>query len=133
MAKKRTAKRNCDTRIHLTERALRDIEGTHVYSVKEFGKRVAAQYIANLEATLTRISDNVDLLRSETEFDADFQFYLAGKHLLVCDRQADGIFVLAVLHASMDIPTRLAELQPTLVAEVKLLHHKLMQAKTKRT
>lgn len=120
-------------RIHLTERALRDIKGIRVYSVKEFGKRVASQYITSLEAALTRISENAELLRSETDFDPAFQFYPAGKHLLVCDRQPDGIFVLTVLHGSMDIPTRLAELQPTLAAEIRLMHQKLMQAKKKRT
>lgn len=129
MAKKQSGQ----TRIHLTERALRDIEGIRVSSVKEFDKRVASQYIASLEAALTRISENADLLRSEADFDPAFQFYPTGKHLLVCDRQADGIFVLTVIHGSMDIPTRLAELQPTLAAETKLLHHKLMQAKKKRS
>lgn len=129
MAKKRAS----ETRIHLTQRALRDIEGIRVYSVKEFGKRVASQYIANLEAALIRIREIAELLRPETEFDPDFQFYPAGKHLLVCDRQADGIVVLTVLHTSVDIPRRLAELQPTLVVEVKMLHQKLKQAKQKRS
>ncbi len=129
MAKKQSG----ETRIHLTERALRDIEDKRIYSAKEFGKRVAAQYIMSLEAALARISEHADLLRSEADFDPAFQFYPAGKHLLVCDRQADGIFVLTMIHASMDIPTRLAELQPTLAAETRLLHHKLMQAKKNRS
>lgn len=129
MAKKRSG----EIRIHLTEAALRDIEGIRVYSVKEFGKRVASQSITTLEAALTRISENADLLRSETDFDPAFQFYPAGKHLLACDRQAEGIVVLTVLHGSMDIPTRLAELQPTLAAETRMLHQKLAQAKKKRS
>ncbi|TWU56039.1 type II toxin-antitoxin system RelE/ParE family toxin [Rubripirellula reticaptiva] len=114
------------TQIHLTDRALRDIEGIRVYSVKEFVKRVATQCVASLEVALTHISENAELLHGETDFDAKFQFYSAGKHLLICDRQPNGIFVLTVLHGSMDVPTRFAELQPTLVAEVRPLHPKLM-------
>lgn len=129
MAKKRSG----EIRIRLTERALRDVEGIRVHCVKEFGKRVASKYIATLEAALTRISENTDLLRSETDFDPAFQFYPAGKQLLVCDRQAEGIFVLTVLHGSMDIPIRIAELQPTLAAEIRILHQKLTQAKKKRS
>ena len=33
--------------------------------------------------------------------------------------------VLTAILCSMDVPARLAELQPTLIAEVELLHRKL--------
>jgi len=47
------------------------------------------------------------------------------KPLLVCDRQEKSIVVLTVFHSSMDIPSRMAELQPMLAAEVEILHRKL--------
>jgi hypothetical protein len=48
---------------------------------------------------------------------------------LVCDVQPRGIFLLTIVHASRDIPSHLAEMQPTLAAETELLHDKLRQRK----
>jgi hypothetical protein len=47
----------------------------------------------------------------------------------VCDVRPKTVIVLTLIHASRDIPSRLAETQPTLSAEVELLHRKLDQAK----
>jgi hypothetical protein len=57
------------------------------------------------------------------------RFYRVNKHLLVCDVEADAVLLLTVIHASRDITSRLAEMEPTLAAEVEMLHAKLKQAK----
>lgn len=112
--------------VHLTERALRDIAGIEAHSIEQFGKRVANQYIDKLEAGLVRIAENSDLLRSETPFHESFQFYRVEKHLLVCETGIAGkIIVLTVLHASMDIPGRLAEVEATLSLEIEMLLRQL--------
>jgi hypothetical protein len=49
--------------------------------------------------------------------------------MLVCDVQPKAIFLLTVIHASRDIPSRLAELAPTLAAEVELLHKQLERSR----
>jgi toxin ParE1/3/4 len=126
------SRRLANTKLLLTERALRDIDAIATYSVSEWGKRVAGKYIADLEAALTRIREKPDLLRPEKELHPDLCFYRVNKHLLVCDVQPKTVFVLTVIHASRDIPSRLAEIQPTLLAEVALLHTKLNQAKKPR-
>jgi len=51
------------------------------------------------------------------------------RHVLVCDVQPASVVVLTVLHGSMDIPSRLAELVPQLSAEVALLHERLASGK----
>jgi hypothetical protein len=58
--------------------------------------------------------------------------YRVKKHLLVCDIQTTAIFVLTVLNASMDIPERLLELEPTLKLEVEMLHQQLAKSKKKK-
>jgi toxin ParE1/3/4 len=126
------SRRSANTKLLLTERALRDIGEIETYSVSEWGKRIADKYIADLEAALTRIRDKPDLLWPEKELHPDLCFYRVNKHLLVCDVQPKAVFVLTVIHASRDIPSRLAEIQPTLAAEVELLHAKLDQAKKLR-
>ena len=119
-------------RLALTHSALAAIDDIEQFSIENWGKRVAGRYIDDLEAGLLRIQDEPDLLRPHPEFHIDFCFYRVNKHLFVCDRQADRIIVLAVIHAAQDILERLAELEPTLKREVEILHEKLKVAHRKK-
>jgi len=108
--------------IHLTDRALRDIASVEAYSIEQFGKRVASKYIDKLESGINYIAENPSLLREETPFHRSLRFYRVEKHLLVCETAIDTrVIILTVLHASMDVPSRLAELEPSLKAEVEML------------
>jgi len=108
--------------VHMTQRSLRDIKGIEDYSVEQFGRRVANQYLDKLEAGLSRLADNPELLRQEPPFHASLRFYRIEKHVLVCETGVRGkLIILTLLHASMDIPKRLAELEPTLKIEVQML------------
>lgn len=117
--------RRTTSKLLLTERALHDIQGIFDYSAERWGKRTAEKYLDDIEAGLDRVKAQPALLRPEPDFHAALTFYRINKHLLVCDTTPESIVVLTVIHASMDIPVRLAELQPTLAAEVELLHRKL--------
>ena len=121
------SKRTAKTKLLLTERALRDIAEIEAYSIGEWGKRAAAKYIADIEAALERLKQKPDLLRPDEDFHPNLFFHRVNKHLLVCDVQTNGIFLLTLIHASRDIPSRLAEMESTLAAEVELLHEKLRQ------
>jgi toxin ParE1/3/4 len=122
-------KANCKPTVYFTERALLDIAGIESHSIEQFGKRVADQYIGKLEAGLRRISEKPDLLREEIPFHNSLRFYRVEKHLLVCEVGVVGkIFILTLLHASMDIPSRLAELEPNLSLETELLVKRLRRS-----
>lgn len=43
---------------------------------------------------------------------------------MVCDLFGDHIYVLAVRHGSMDLPERIAELEPQLLQEAELMHRR---------
>ena len=118
--------------IQLTERTLQDFVSIEEYSIKVWGKKVAARYMSDFESALQRISDNPGLLRSEPNMHEHLYFYRVNKHLLVCDIQPKSIFVLTVLNATMDIPQRLLELEPTLKLEVEVLHEQLAKSKQKK-
>jgi toxin ParE1/3/4 len=122
-------RKSATTKLLLTQRALRDLADIEVYSVEQWGKRTASRYLSDLEAGLKRIRENPELLRSEEGFHPALRFYSVNRHVFVCDVLPDVIFVLTVLHGSMDIPSRLLELSPTLSMEVELLHRKLQQSK----
>lgn len=125
MAKKKAA----SVRLYLTDRAVRDIADIREYSVEQFGRRVANQYLSTIENTLNLLKSSPSLLRDQPELHSWFKFYRCKKHILVCDQQAGDIYVLTLIHTSMDIPTRLLELEPSLSMEVELLHRKLQQAR----
>lgn len=116
----------------LTERALHDIAEIERYSIEQFGRKTANRYIKDIEAALSRLQENPTLLRAEEDLHAELQSYRVNKHLLVCDVQQGTIFLLTVIHASRDIPTRLAEMQPNLTLEVELLHEKLAHRRKNR-
>ncbi len=125
MARKASKRRT----VHLTDRALRDITAVESYSIAQFGKRVAAQYISKLEAGIGRIADNPDVLCEELPFHESLKFYRIEQHLLVCETAIDGkIIVLTLLHASMDIPSRLAELESKLLIEIEMLLNQLLRS-----
>jgi toxin ParE1/3/4 len=112
--------------LHMTQRSLRDLIAIEAYSVEQFGRRVANQYLDKLESGINRLKENPDLLREEPPFHASLKFYRIEKHVLVCETAVRGkIIVLTLLHGSMDIPARLAELEPALVTEVAMLLKKL--------
>lgn len=123
--------RRARPKLLLTQRALGDIAEIESHSVKEWGRRTANKYLSDIEAALGRLQENPDLLRPEQGLHPDLCFYRINKHLLVCDADARTIIVLTVMHASRDIPSRLAELQPSLSAEVELLRRKLRRGNTR--
>ena len=115
------------SRLLLTDRSLSDIAAIERYSIEQWGKKTAAKYLAQIEDALSRIKGNPNLLRQEEGFHQFLRFYTANKHVLVFDIQGNDLILLTVFHGSMDIPARLAELEPTLAAEVKLLHQQLQR------
>lgn len=128
MAKKAKRKRT----VHLTERSLRDIAEIEAYSMQKFGKRTATQYIAKFEAAISRIAENPELLCDEPPFHSSLKFYRVEKHLFVCETGIDNrIIILTVLQGSMDIPSRLAELEVNLSVEAEMLHQQLRRSTRK--
>lgn len=113
------------TRVFLTERALSDLDGIERYSIKQWGRKVVDRYLGDIAAALDRIRDQPEILRLEPEFALGLHFYRVNKHILVCDVNQRLIIVLTVIHTSMDLPTRLQELEPQLMAEVEFLRNKL--------
>jgi len=112
-------------RLLLTDRSLNDIASIEQHSIEQWGKRITAKYLAQIENALTLIQSNPDLLWRAEGFHQFLQFYSINQHVLVFDIQVNDIILLTVFHGSMDIRSRLAELQPTLTREVELLHQKL--------
>lgn len=115
----------------ISRRAARDIEEIRRYSVERWGERVAAEYQESQEQALNRLRENPGLLRTKPEFSAHFRFYRVRRHFLVCSVVQESVYLVAVKHGSLDLPSRLAKLEPTLLEETDLLH-KAFIAKRRR-
>ena len=107
--------------VHLTRRALFDIEAIDRYSIEQWGERVAAQYLKDLFDGAARLGESPSLLQERPGTSIRLRFYRVREHELVCDVIGGGIFVLALRAAVMDLPNRIAELEPQLVQEAVLL------------
>lgn len=109
----------------LTQRALADLCEIEEFSVLEWGRKTGEKYLDEIEAAISRIQETPGILRLEPEFSPGLYFYRIKKHFLVCDLQADFVIVLTLIHTSMDLPSRLLELEPRLAAEASLLRSRL--------
>ncbi len=118
--------------LRISRRAARDIEEIRRFSAEHWGTRVAEEYLDHIEEALQRLRQNPSLLRIKPEFSQHFRFFRVRRHYLVCSRVEDNIYLVTVKHGSLDLPNRLAELEPTLLEETDLLHKTLLASIRKR-
>jgi len=118
-------------RLSLTRRALIDIEEIRQYSLAQWGEQVAEKYLDSIEQALQRLKDNPELLREKPDISDHFCFYRVREHFLICMHYERLIAVLAVRHGSMDLPERIAELEPQLLAEAEILHRAFVKSRRK--
>jgi len=112
--------------VHLTRRALLDIDAIRQFSVETFGERVAEQYLSDLYAGAMRLGERPGLLQEHSGTSLRLRLYRVREHVLVCDVIAESIFVLALRHGAMDLPTRIAELEPQLVHESEIMAQQIL-------
>lgn len=111
--------------VHLTDRALSDLTAIFAYTCDRWGEKKAERYLDDAEAALTRIARYPGLLQAREEFHSALRFYVMNEHVFVCDFSTRRIIILTILAARIDIVSRLARLEPTLVSEVELLTQQL--------
>ena len=113
-------------RVHLTRRALLDIDQIERYSVERWGQRVADTYLDGLNAALQRLEESPDLLRERPDQSLLLHFYSVQQHVLVADVGGERIYILCVWHGSMDLAGRVTDLEPQLIREAQVLHARLI-------
>ena len=114
-------------KLFLTDRALTDLANVYDYSIQQFGLQVADQYMAQIDLALTSIRQEPELLRERADCPGPLRFYRVNKHWLVCDEINQNIFVLTVKHGAMNLPARLAEIEPQLQQEAQILRQRIEQ------
>lgn len=112
------------TEVVFSRRALRDLNKIDRYSIANFGTRVADQYMAAFDRAVDLLMHNPGLLRENSELSGRLLFYRVREHLLICGAFGQQVFVPAVVHGSMDLARRLAEMEPRLLLEAEILGRK---------
>lgn len=110
------------TEVWLSRRALLDVDAIDQYSTERWGRRTANRYLEDLHGALDRLKQAPSLLARRDELSLRLSFYRVREHLLICDVIDEDVYVLAVRHTAMDLPRRIAELEPVLRQEVQMLH-----------
>jgi plasmid stabilization system protein ParE len=108
--------------IKLSRRATLDLAEVVDYSVTRWGQRVADEYLDSFDCALERLAAHPDLLRDIPDLSGALRWYRVSQHYLICTVIEPMIYVVTIQHGSMDIPSRLLELEPTLQREVEILH-----------
>lgn len=123
VSKRRTVGAKMEVR--LTDRAIRDLHGIEDYSTSQWGSQIATRYLSDIQSAIDLLRHSPGLLKCEPGISTAFALYRVRKHCLVCQMMPGIIGVLAVIHTAMDLPTRLVELQPTLIEEARVLAARL--------
>jgi plasmid stabilization system protein ParE len=111
--------------IHISRRAAFDLDEIDQYSINKWGKKVADDYMESLDLALQTLEKHPNLLREKTKSSAVFSLYRVREHYLVCSLINQNIIMLTVKSGSLDLLTRLSELEPTLIKEAEFLHSQL--------
>ncbi len=108
--------------LQLSRRATLDIQHIESYSIERWGEKVADEYLQSIEDALNLILKNPTLLRSKPEISDSLCFYRVRQHFLVCAIFEEIIFVLTVKHGAIDLPNRIADIEPLLSLEAEMLY-----------
>ena len=113
------------TKLLLTDRALSDIDAIERYSVETWGQRVADQYLADLNAALGRLVEDLTLFKGRHDYTGRLRFYRVREHVFVGDVIGDVGIVLTVWHGSMDFIDRLPKIEPELMYEAEFMARRI--------
>ena len=117
------------TAVYLNRRAEFDLIVIEDYSIERWGEQVAAAYLEAFQSAFDLLQASPQLLRPRDEFADWLCFYRVERHWLICTILAGDIYVLAVRHGAMDLPARLAELEPSLMQEAEILFRRTLDEK----
>lgn len=115
------------TKLLLTDRALTDIVQIESYSIERWGRRVADQYLADLDAALGRLAEDLSLFKGRHDYTGRLRFHSVREHVLVGDVIGGVGFVLMVWHGGMDFIDRLPNLEPDLLLEAEIMARKIAE------
>ena len=90
-------------RYRVTPRALRDLDAIADYSLAAWGERQTLKYLLELEKRFAWLADNPMAGRARDDIGAGYRSYPQGAHVVFYLADADGVAIIGVPHAAMDV------------------------------
>jgi len=111
--------------VHLTDRALTDLQDIYDYSVTTWDEIVADKYIEDIGAILKLLESNPKILKAKPQISKRFKTYQARRHYLIFEIVNEIIILLTIQHVSMNTLENIREIEPVLDQECNALYKKL--------
>lgn len=93
--------------IRLSRRAEADLEGIYTYTVQQWSAAQAIRYVTELNVGLQALAIGQILGRARSDLAEGYLSRPIGAHLIIYREMDDALFVVRILHASMDVPRHL--------------------------
>jgi toxin ParE1/3/4 len=88
----------------LSNRADTDLTEIYLYSFRTFGEAKADTYFLSLRDRLRNLADNPNLGRPAANIRPGLLWYRHVRHMIFYVTEESGIFVVRILHDTMDVP-----------------------------
>ncbi|MBW4476121.1 MAG: type II toxin-antitoxin system RelE/ParE family toxin [Tolypothrix brevis GSE-NOS-MK-07-07A] len=95
--------------LYLSERAKSDYKKIQRYTKNFYGKEQVLKYASMLKECLEKIRDNPMLGHCRSDIPETHKAYNAGEHIIVYRLENQTVYVVAILHGSMDFLSQLGE------------------------
>lgn len=113
-------------RIVYTQESLLNLEEIYLYSLANWGEKVADSYQLALLESLTVLEEYPDLLKQSGFSDA-IRVYFIEQHTLFFSIAGEELLLLAVKYGAMDAKKIIKELEPALIKEAAAMRNVLQK------
>lgn len=88
----------------LSLEADRDLEAIFDYTVEEYGRDQAIDYVAQFDALFVQLQESPQMGRERREIRAGLRSVIQNRHIVFCRVLKDRVRIVRVLHGSRDLP-----------------------------
>lgn len=93
----------------VSPRARRDIREIGLYTQRRWGREQRRRYLTGLGERLARLAESPAISPERLDLHPPVRIHRYERHLIVYATDGNGILVIRVLHASMNVAARLSE------------------------
>jgi toxin ParE1/3/4 len=94
--------------VRLSERAQKDFKAIQRYTLERYGEKQVLKYSKMMKSGIENINENPTLYgHSRLDIPERYRSYQVGEHSIVFRLDENKIFIVAILHGSMDFKNQL--------------------------
>jgi plasmid stabilization system protein ParE len=104
-----------------TATADRKLKEIYVFSLKKWGKKIAADYLLDLEGSMQAVASGSKHAKMNPNFSTRFSYITYKKHHIFFEFVIDKLIVVTLSHVAMSVTERLEAEGSGLIREIKQL------------